>query len=649
MYVKLETDHLNKEIEKVFGNGEQGLFSQHSKGEFDRLQSEFGSAYSDYLAGEAMMGGAWYAAPIAPGVPVNTLTLVKVAGSIALTSAGCPWLAFALNSAFTAVEAKDGGLTWKQAAVQIGVNAAITYATMGAGDAVGSALGTVEEGTKSLTTEFAMAGARSAVSTLGSTLASGIQYHKDGSFGWDAARMSDNKTWSQAGLNFAVSFGASAATVGMQNQQGLKLNSNLLATTVSTTINTVGSNFSVEGDGGWDWEGFGNIDGQKAVISGAANYVSSTATGGMRDQYMKALVGGMINAYTKKGVSELFEKFADRDFGDAYSLDKAITVDTLSISAQNAYMDTKNRILASKIKGDESTKTEKVKVPKEVIRERKVLVREGSANNSIIDKMTSSAIPLKEVTIREKAIEYVEVERPINEDTRMANENNKGVGEKILTGFKNAIGDLGTIGTSFAREFELIGKDLGRIGGGIAAGLNYVYEGAKSLANKAINGVKNLFTSRAPELTVANREVRPISERMSSDMQKWKNDLGGIELKKRHTLDKYKERSQNELKKHSIFNLKSLAYTEACTYVADVAIISYKTGNDINLRDFYNDVNRGEENIVDGENGYYVNNHNKLASSAGLNEMKADLNKSSKLQLIKSIPSSILKCNFIIK
>jgi len=290
-----------------------------------------------------MQGGPWYSAPIAPGVPVNTLTLAKVAGSIALTSAGCPWLAFALNSALTTVEAKDGGLSWKQAAVQIGVNAAITYATMGAGDAVTSTLGNA----KSMTTELASAAARSAVSTMGSTLASGIQYHKDGSFGWDQDRMTDNKTWSQAGLNFAVSFGASAAMVGMQNQNGLKLNSNLLATTVSTTINTVGSNFSVEGDGGWDWEGFGNIDGQKAVINGASSYVSSTLTGGMRDQYMKALTAGMINAYARKGASELFERYAGRDFGDEFSINRAISVDTLSISAQNAYMDTKNRILVA--------------------------------------------------------------------------------------------------------------------------------------------------------------------------------------------------------------------------------------------------------------------------------------------------------------
>ena len=77
MYVKLETDHLNKEIEKVFGNGEQGLFSQHSKGEFDRLQGEFNPAYSDYLAGEAMQGGDWYRTPIFKNGP-DPMTAAKI-------------------------------------------------------------------------------------------------------------------------------------------------------------------------------------------------------------------------------------------------------------------------------------------------------------------------------------------------------------------------------------------------------------------------------------------------------------------------------------------------------------------------------------------------------------------------------------------
>ncbi|HON80547.1 MAG TPA: hypothetical protein PK544_18795, partial [Spirochaetota bacterium] len=263
LYISMEQEHLTKEINNVFCAG--GRFEKHSSSEMQRLSQKFSEGYEKYVKGQAMVAGGWYSAPLAPGVPVNAITVAKVGGSIALSSAGCPWLAFALNSSLTALEAKDGGLTWKQAAVQVGINAAITGLSAGAGDLMGSALG----GTKSMGQQIAIAAARSAVSTTGNTLASCIDYESGGGFGFSKDRFTDNKTWSQAGLSFATSFAASAATIGMK--QGLGIKSNLLATTATTSINTVSSNFTVGGDGSWNWGGWGNIDTQTAVITGVGS------------------------------------------------------------------------------------------------------------------------------------------------------------------------------------------------------------------------------------------------------------------------------------------------------------------------------------------------------------------------------------------
>ena len=171
-----------------------------------------------------------------------------------------------------------------------------------------------------------------------------INYESGGGFGFSKDRFTDDKTWSQAGLSFATSFAASAATIGMK--QGLGIKSNLLATTATTSINTVSSNFTVGGDGSWNWGGWGNIDTQKAVITGVGSYVSSTATGNMRDPYMNAFAGSVINSYTTALTANMFERFGGRDFGDQYSLDRPVSVDTLSISVNQAYGDARSRIMS---------------------------------------------------------------------------------------------------------------------------------------------------------------------------------------------------------------------------------------------------------------------------------------------------------------
>jgi hypothetical protein len=339
IYITMEQDHLTREIDNVMSAG--GSLEQHTNSEFTRLGNAFGEGYKRWAEGEALVAGGWYSAPIAPGVPINTMTLAKVGGSIALSATLGPWAAFALNAAFTTFEASQGDLTWKQAAVQIGVNAAVTGLTVGAGDLMGSAF----SDTHTLGAQLAVAGARSAVTTTGNTFAGCIQYNSSGGFDFDREKFTDNKTWSQAGLTFATSFAASAASIGLKE---MNLNSNLLSTSFSTGINTLGQNISVKGDGGWDWQGFNNIDGQKAVIQGVGSYASSTLTGGMRDGYLQAMMSSMVSTYAQAGAAELFERYKGRDFGDQYSLDKAITVDTMSVAVEQLYNSTKETFLPEK-------------------------------------------------------------------------------------------------------------------------------------------------------------------------------------------------------------------------------------------------------------------------------------------------------------
>ena len=95
---------------------------------------------------------SWYRTPTVPGGP-DPMTIAKVGGGIALSCAGMPWAAFALNAALTGVDVADGSVSWKHAAVQVGVGFASSYTGGLAGQAI----------------------------NIG---ASGLDYEEDGSVGW---------------------------------------------------------------------------------------------------------------------------------------------------------------------------------------------------------------------------------------------------------------------------------------------------------------------------------------------------------------------------------------------------------------------------------------------------------------------------------
>jgi len=154
VYVKLEEEHLNREIENVFA--ENGLFQTHVTGEFERLADDFSNAYRKYMEGKAKKKGGRFNAPIASGLP-SPRVIAQVGASIALTATGNPWAAFALNSAMTAYDVQQRTLDWEHAAVQTGVSFASSY--MGG-------LGYV---TASQSIYIA---------------ASGIEYKEDGDLGW---------------------------------------------------------------------------------------------------------------------------------------------------------------------------------------------------------------------------------------------------------------------------------------------------------------------------------------------------------------------------------------------------------------------------------------------------------------------------------
>jgi len=185
---------------------------------------------------------------------------------------------------------------------------------------------------------------------------------------------------------------------------------------------------------------------------------------------MKGLVGGMINAYAQKGVSELFERYGGRDFGDAYSLDKPISVDTLSISAQNAYMDMKNRIILATMSEDDV------------------------ANLSEDQKKKFGLIP-----------------------------DDRSIWTKIGQGFVDAGASLMTMGKSFVDEFKLIGKDIvqvgkgmgeyalkgvARLGSAIRDGIGIAFDGIKSLGNLIGNGIAGVWNSAKEGLSAAWEGVK---------------------------------------------------------------------------------------------------------------------------------------------
>jgi hypothetical protein len=228
MYVRLETDHLNKEIEKVFGNGEQGLFSQHSKGEFDRLQGEFGSAYSDYLAGEAMMGGDWYRTPIFKGGP-DPMTAAKIGACVA-----GPWAAFAVTAVMLAVDTKDGVIAGKHALMQ---------------GAVGFAAG--------------MAGPGGIFVNIA---ASGIDYEANGSVGWD------NDKFREGAIRNVASYALSSALGGAFNAENSTWGTGLSQGLSSGLMNGVQITSTDWGDLDLDYD---KANWREHLVTGAASGIAA--------------------------------------------------------------------------------------------------------------------------------------------------------------------------------------------------------------------------------------------------------------------------------------------------------------------------------------------------------------------------------------
>ncbi len=292
VYVKLETTHLQREIEKVFDD-EGGTFNAHVDREMERLfggqdgaiEGRFPNAYRKYMEGIALTQTGELTTPIAPGMPTPR-TVIQVAGSIALTACGCPWAAFLLNAAFTAMDAKQGAISWKQAVIQTGISAVSSYVG-GMGNSVA----------------YRLAG--QAITTA----ASGIEYESDGSVGWD----DDN--FREGVKRGAVS---AALTYGMQGVGGLADidDSSIFAGVSSGLQSTVMSGIDL--DGNWRDIGFDTDHMTQHITTGVASGVTSAmmykqSTG---NSYMNKALSGLIDSSIKTLSYKVFDgKGFSEEFG----------------------------------------------------------------------------------------------------------------------------------------------------------------------------------------------------------------------------------------------------------------------------------------------------------------------------------------------
>ncbi|HPA73668.1 MAG TPA: hypothetical protein PKY31_15465, partial [Spirochaetota bacterium] len=261
MYVRLETDHLNKEIEKVFG-GTDGLFQQHSTGEFARLQNEFNEAYNDYVAGEAMMGGDWYRTPIFKGGP-DPMTVAKVGAAVA----GGPWAAFAVTAILLTVDAKDGVISGRQALLQGGVGFASSMTGGLGGLAVNIA-------------------------------ASGIDYEEDDGIGWD------NDKFREGAIRNTASYAISSMLGGAFNAEDSTWGTGLSQGLSSCLMNGVQITSTRWGDLDFDYD---KVNWREHMASGAAAGISSMVTKAMNG---KGNTGSeQAQAYNPNGTSSYPEQW----------------------------------------------------------------------------------------------------------------------------------------------------------------------------------------------------------------------------------------------------------------------------------------------------------------------------------------------------
>jgi len=240
IYVDLESEWLNRDIDKVFG--EDGLFGKHQTEEFERISEKFGKYYGDWVAGEALKDGAFYSKPMFPNGP-NMLQTAAIAASLS----GQPWLAVAISAATSMIQVADGTMSWKQAAFQVGVSVATSAIGVGA-----SELGSLAGSAGSL----ANAAVKSTTMAVGNTLLSGVSL-EGGGLGYDKDKMTNWKTWASAGVTAA----AGTLTGGIK-MGGMS----------SAAVSAVGSGLS-QGITTGDWKG----SMKNAAISGAASYLTGKA------------------------------------------------------------------------------------------------------------------------------------------------------------------------------------------------------------------------------------------------------------------------------------------------------------------------------------------------------------------------------------
>jgi hypothetical protein len=240
------------------------------------------------------------------------------------------------------------------------------------------------------------------------------------------------------------------------------------------------------------------------------------------------------------------------------------------------------------------TVTVKEKVPKYA--KQKVLVVNPSSGTGILDKsMPKFALVERDVKVGEE-----EITKTVTVEEGKATVDNRTFGKMLTDGFAKAFSDFATIGAAFSKEWNSIKSDFGTMGTGIAAGFVAVYEGAKTLVNKAIEGVMGLFAPRGPQIAQTPLREPILTNSKEKGIREW-SKKSGLQLKDKKDLEV------------RIIE-QTLLSRKACVFYSRLMTIEEKTGNVI-------DPDKAlDQGIRSGsmKAGYYVNDANKLASENGL-------------------------------
>jgi hypothetical protein len=251
--------------------------------------------------------------------------------------------------------------------------------------------------------------------------------------------------------------------------------------------------------------------------------------------------------------------------------------------------------LKDQLLGDgKKTITVKEKVPKYA--KQKVLVVNPSSGGGILDK----AVPKFAYVDQKVKVGEEEVTKTVTVEEGKGTVDTGTFGERLTDGFTKAFADFATIGASFSKEWNDIKNDFGTIGTGIAAGFVAVYEGAKMLLNKAIDGVRGLFATQEPKIARTPLQEPTLNSIKEKGIREW-SKKSGLQLKDKKDLEV------------RIIE-QTLLSTKACVFYSRLMTIEEKTGNTI-------DPDKAlDQGIRSGsmKAGYYVKDANKLASENGL-------------------------------